>query len=269
MVIVGRFMSSAAPNRITSISAHTSGKLGRRARPADPLSAARSPISASRRVAQGQPPLEEYFNSLFTAFGPQHWWPGQTPFEVIVGAILTQNTSWTNVEVAIANLRREQLLSPAKILAAPPARLERLVRPSGYFRQKARKLKAFCEFLRSEYGGSLREMFAAPTIALREQLLGVWGIGPETADSILLYAGGHGVFVVDAYTKRMLARHGWTGETARYDDVRWMFERQFPGDAKRFNEFHALIVRAGKKFCRKHDPLCGGCPLERYIEEGR
>lgn len=220
-------------------------------------------------IAHGEPPLDEYFNSLFTAFGPQHWWPGRTPFEVIVGAILTQNTSWTNVESAIENLRSARLLSPPAIAAVRLRRLQRLVRPSGYFRQKARKLKEFCKFLRNEYAGSLKKLFAEPTIVLREKLLGIWGIGPETADSILLYAGEHPVFVVDAYTKRMLARHGWTGEKAGYDEVRWMFEQKFPGDAKRFNEFHALIVHAGKTFCRAHDPVCGECPLGRYLEEGR
>jgi endonuclease III related protein len=218
-----------------------------------------------------QPPLDEYYNSLFTAFGPQHWWPGRTPFEIIVGAILTQNTSWQNVEGAISNLRRAQLLSPRAIDRAPLARLQQLIRPSGYFRQKARKLKAFCNFLDSEYGGSLRRMFATPTIVLRPKLLGIWGVGPETADSILLYAGGHEVFVVDAYTKRILARHGWIGDVAKakYDDVRWLFEQQFPGDAKRFNEFHALIVRAGKEYCRSREPNCDKCPLGRYLEEGR
>lgn len=213
--------------------------------------------------------MDQYFNSLFTAFGPQHWWPGRTPFEVIVGAILTQNTAWKNVEIAIGNLRQAGVLSAAGISRVPLRKLEGLVRPSGYFRQKARKLKAFCEFLRGAYGGSLRRMFAAQTIVLREQLLGVWGIGPETADSILLYAGGHPVFVVDAYTKRMLGRHGWIGERVKYEDVRWIFERAFPGDAARFNEFHALIVHAGKNFCLKHDPHCGACPLGRYLEEGR
>ena len=160
-------------------------------------------------VQEGQPPLDEYYNSLFTAFGPQHWWPGKTQFEVIVGAILTQNTSWTNVARAIENLRGEGLLSQTAIERAPLPRIEALIRPSGYFRQKARKLKAFCAFLRAEYRGSLKRMFETPTIVLREKLLGVFGIGPETADSILLYAGDHPVFVVDAYTKRMLARHGW------------------------------------------------------------
>jgi endonuclease III related protein len=221
------------------------------------------------RVQSGEPPLDEYYNSLFTAFGPQHWWPGNSPFEVIVGAILTQKTSWANVERAIANLRREALLSPTAIEKVPLRRLQSLIRPSGYFRQKARKLKAFCEFLRAEFAGSLRKMFETPTMILREKLLGVFGIGPETADSILLYAGEHPVFVVDAYAKRILLRHGWSREKAKYDDVRWMFERQFPGDVKRFNEFHALIVETGKNFCRPHDPLCGQCPLGRYLEEGR
>jgi len=222
-----------------------------------------------QRLQKGEPPLDEYYNSLFTAFGPQHWWPGNSPFEVIVGAILTQNTSWSNVERAIENLRREGLLSPAAIEKVPLRRLQSSIRPSGYFRQKARKLKAFCEFLRTDFGGSIKKMFETPTMILREKLLGVFGIGPETADSVLLYAGEHPVFVVDAYAKRMLFRHGWSHEKAKYDDVRWMFERQFPGDAKRFNEFHALIVETGKNFCRPHDPLCGECPLGRYLEEGR
>jgi endonuclease III related protein len=228
---------------------------------------------ATRAAAQlandRQPPLDEYFNSLFITLGPQHWWPGKTQFEVIVGAILTQNTAWTNVERAIANLQSAGLLSPAAIEKVPVRRLERLIRSSGYFRQKARKLKAFCKFLRGEYGGSLERMFEAPTIVLREKLLGVFGIGPETADSILLYAGDHAVFVVDAYTKRILLRHGWADEKTKYDEVRWMFERQFPGNAERFNEFHALIVTTGKNFCRTKEALCERCPLGRYLEEGR
>lgn len=216
-----------------------------------------------------QPPLDEYYNSLFTALGPQHWWPGDSPFEVIVGAILTQNTSWKNVEIAISRLRECRLLSPSAIREAPLRQLQRLIRSSGYFRQKARKLKTFCEFLHVEYGGSLKRMFATPTVVLREKLLGVFGIGPETADSILLYAGRHEVFVVDAYTKRMLARHGWIDDKAKYDEVRWIFERRFPGDVERFNEFHALIVHAGKAWCRPQQPKCEECPLGRYLEEGR
>jgi endonuclease III related protein len=214
------------------------------------------------------PPLDSYYNSLLTAFGPQHWWPGKTPFEVVVGAILTQNTSWTNVEPAIENLRKARLLTPRGIEKASPQKIETLIRPSGYFRQKARKLKAFCSFLRYEYGGSLKKMFAEPTPELRGKLLSVFGIGPETADSILLYAGGHPVFVVDAYAKRILARHGWTKEDATYDDLRWIFERQFPGDATRFNEFHALIVQTGKRYCRPKEPACSECPLGRYRTAG-
>lgn len=218
---------------------------------------------------ESQPPLDEYFNTLFTSLGPQHWWPSETQFETIVGAILTQSTSWTNVESAIGNLRNADLLSPAALDKVPLRRLERLVRPSGYFRQKARKLKAFCHFLRLEYRGSLKRMFETPTIVLREKLLGVFGIGPETADSILLYAGGHAVFVVDTYTKRILLRHGWASEKAKYEEIRWLFERQFPGDVRRFNEFHALIVTTGKKWCLKQKPQCDKCPLGRYLEEDR
>lgn len=206
---------------------------------------------------------------MFTALGPLHWWPGETPFEVIVGTILTQNTSWTNVEMALANLRREGLLTVEGIERADVRHLAALLRPAGYFRQKARKLKAFVRFLRAEYAGSLRRMFKTPALELRGKLLGVWGIGPETADSILLYAGEQPVFVVDAYTKRIFARHGWSSEKAKYEDIRWMVERQFPGDVQRFNELHALIVSVGKNYCRPKDPKCGECPLGRYLEEGR
>lgn len=233
------------------------------------LNTSASGRETSRFESRQGPPLGEYYNSLFTAFGPQHWWPGKTQFEVIVGAILTQNTSWTNVERATNNLRKSRLLSPSAIEKIPIRRLARLIRSAGYFRQKARKLKAFSEFLRTEYDGSLKRMFATPTIVLRQRLLRVFGIGPETADSILLYAGEHPVFVADAYTKRLLTRHGWVSEKAKYDEIRSIFERQFPGDTARFNEFHALIVHAGKKFCRKQQPLCGECPLRGYLEEGK
>jgi endonuclease III related protein len=224
---------------------------------------------AERLPKSAAPPLDEYYNSLLTAFGPQHWWPGETQFEIIVGAILTQNTAWRNVEAAIENLRAEGLLSLMAIERIPVARLERLIRSSGYFRQKARKLKAFCHFLRSEFRGSLRRMFETPTIALRQKLLTIFGVGPETADSILLYAGQHPIFVVDSYAKRLLERHGWITEKGKYEDVRWIFERHRPGDDRWFNEFHALIVKVGKKFCHKQEPLCHQCPLGRYREEGR
>src|ERR1700722_20101234 len=174
-------------------------------------------IPSSTKI-DAQPPLDEYFNSLLTALGPQHWWPGKTPFEVIIGAILTQNTSWKNGELALANLRAADVFTPAKMETANLRRLQSLIRPAGYFRQKARALKAFVKFLRSEHRGSLKRMFATPTISLREKLVNVWGIGPETADAILLYAGQHPVFVVDAYTKRIMGRHGWVGEKAKYED---------------------------------------------------
>jgi endonuclease-3 related protein len=223
----------------------------------------------TRASRDAQPPLDEYYNSMFAALGPQHWWPGKTAFEVILGAILTQNTSWNNVEGALTKLRAARLLSPAAIERVSLRRLELLIRSSGYYRQKARKLKAFCEFLRREYGGSLKRMFETPTIILREKLLEIFGIGPETADSILLYAGEHSVFPVDAYTRRLLLRHGWINEKTKYEDIRWMFERQFPGDTRQFNELHALIVATGKKFCRVQQPLCSECSLGRYLEEGR
>src|ERR1700735_2808644 len=231
--------------------------------------ATQRPKLAKSAQADAQPPLDEYFNSLFTSLGPQHWWPGKTQIEVIAGAILTQNTSWKNVELALDNLRDAGAFTPTAVAKVHGRRLQSLVRPAGYFRQKARALKAFVQFLRAEYRGSLKRMFATPTMELREKLLRVWGIGPETADAILLYAGQHPVFVVDAYAKRIMARHGWIGEKAKYESVRWMFERQFPGDVERFKEFHGLIVSVGKNWCRKQVAECEKCPLGRYLEEGR
>src|ERR1700686_3944162 len=183
------------------------------------------------------PKLMRYFEAMSRALGPMHWWPAKTPFEVIVGAILTQNTAWSNVERAIANLRRAQLFTPTALRRIPLARLAKLIRPSGYFRQKARKLKAFVCFLDGEYGGSLARMFRTPTLELRDRLLAVHGIGPETADSILLYAGRHPVFVVDAYTHRILERHGLTDGKADYEPVRALFEASLPSDIALYNEF--------------------------------
>jgi endonuclease-3 related protein len=225
---------------------------------------------AANPLARGAPlaspaTLQTYYDALFAAQGPQHWWPGRTPFEVIVGAILTQNTSWSNVEIAIRNLRRERLLTPRAIESVPLARLARLIRSSGYFRQKAKKLKCFVCFLRAEYGGSLARMFRTPTAALREKLLSVHGIGPETADSILLYAGNHAVFVVDAYTRRLLERHQLATPTQTYEEIRELFERSLPGDAPLYNEFHALIVRTGKEYCRTRNPRCSECPLHSFL----
>jgi endonuclease-3 related protein len=209
--------------------------------------------------------LNVYYASLAAALGPMHWWPAKTPFEVIVGAILTQSTAWSNVERAIENLRREGLLTFAAIERVPIARLQRLVRPSGYFRQKARKLKAFVEFLRKEYGGSLTRMFRTPTAELRDRLLGVHGVGRETADSILLYAGNHPVFVVDAYTRRILERHALVHGKTDYEGAREFFESRLPRDTRLYNEFHALIVNTGKNWCRKSAPRCEECPLAGFL----
>lgn len=212
-----------------------------------------------------QPSLRQYYDALLARHGPQNWWPGRTRFEVIVGAILTQNTSWTNVERVIANLRREKLLTPRGIEAVSFARLARLIRSSGYFRQKAKTLKAFVRILRMENAGSLTRMFNAPTPAVRETLLRVRGIGPETADSILLYAGKHPVFVVDAYARRMLERHNLTAPKEGYEDLRTLFERSLPLSAPIYNEFHALIVHTGKNYCRTREPLCSQCPLQSFL----
>jgi endonuclease III related protein len=192
--------------------------------------------------------------------GPLGWWPGKTAFEIAVGAILTQNTAWANVERAIAALQQAGLLSVAGIRGAPPSRIAALIRPSGYFRQKTRKLKCFVRFLDERYAGSLRRMAAAPTDRLREELLGVWGIGPETADSILLYACGHLVFVVDAYTQRVAARHAWIHARATYDELQDLFVRCCPRDTGLYNDYHAQLVWVGKHHCRT-TPRCEDCPL--------
>ena len=206
-----------------------------------------------------------YYQALHDHLGSQNWWPARTPFEVIVGAILTQNTSWTNVERAISHLRSANLLTPRALERVPFARLASLIRSSGYFRQKTKKLKAFVRFLRAEYSGSLARMFRTPTLELREKLLAVHGIGPETADSILLYAGHKPVFVVDAYTRRIFSRHGWVPENVPYEELRSKIESALPPDVSRYNEFHALLVMAGKNWCRTREPRCSECPLGKFL----
>ena len=235
--------------------------------------------------------MRAIYHKLSRAWGRQHWWPAETPFEVIVGAILTQNTSWTNVERAMNNLRAAEVLSVEGIRQLPLPELEILVRPSGYFRQKALRLKNFVAFLDACHGGSLDQMFATPTEQLRAELLTQNGIGPETADSILLYAGGHQVFVIDAYTRRILQRHLTVSAGAKYDEVRDLIERALqrekpvesfrPGKHDRppvheasamsiaqrsplaqvYNEMHGLLVQVGKHYCLKQQPKCEVCPL--------
>ncbi len=246
--------------------------------------------------------IRTYYRALFRAWGPQHWWPAQSRFEVIVGAFLTQNTAWTNVEKALANLRAAHVLTVSGIRGISLEELERLIRSAGYFRQKAKHLKLFVEFLDQQYKGSLTKLLARRTEKLREELLSLHGIGPETADSILLYAGNHPVFVVDAYTRRILGRHMALSENTTYEEIRKLFEEALTpiahsvadsdGDerhhleaglrgaahppsamstAKRtalaqvYNEMHGLIVGVGKNYCRKSQARCDGCPLQKFL----
>jgi len=212
--------------------------------------------------------LTEVYQRLIEALGPQHWWPGESPFEVIVGAVLVQNTSWKNVERAIDNLRQSDLLDPHALADVRPEELEELIRPAGYYRIKARRLRSLLEFLVERYDGSLEQMFATGLPTLREELLGVHGVGPETADSILLYAGELPIFVVDAYTHRVLSRHGWIGFDAGYHEIQDHFHGSLPQDVALYNEFHALLVRIGNRYCRKSRPKCDECPLVELLPDG-
>jgi endonuclease-3 related protein len=246
------------------------------------------PITRSQEIVP-------YYRALYSRWGPQNWWPAESRLEVVVGAYLTQNTNWNNVEKALANLRREHVLSVKALREIPQKRLATLIRPSGYFRQKAKKLKTFIRFLDRHYGGSLARMFAQPTEKLRNELLALNGVGPETADSILLYGGNHPIFVVDAYTRRILERHGVIGPKARYDEIRLPLEAALTGATpeqldlgehgheprhpasrmsrtertdltQHYNELHALIVRAGNQHCRS-TPKCEECPLREFLPE--
>ena len=249
-------------------------------------------------VVGAEDSIREYYRTLYRRWGPQHWWPAAAQFEVIVGAYLTQNTSWKNVELALAGLRRARLLGLDAIRDVRLAELETAIRPAGYFRQKAARLKTFVTFVDSHYGGSLARMFAQPTPELREQLLGLNGVGPETADSILLYAGQHPVFVVDAYTRRILERHGIVDNKASYEDIRQMCEQALseatcqerdpaalhagcpvphrPSRMSRarrsplaqvYNDMHGLIVNVGKHYCLKSHPKCESCPLKEFLPQ--
>ena len=245
--------------------------------------------------------IRTYYEVLHDAWGPQHWWPARTRFEVVVGAYLTQNTSWKNVELALQRLRDANLLNLAGIRTTPLEALQTMIRPAGYFRQKASRLKIFVAFVDERYGGSLQRLFAQRTQQLRQELLSLNGVGPETADSILLYAGQHPVFVVDAYARRVFERHGIAAKNASYEDLREAVEQALkvlpatlktenpdPGTGLRplphspspmslarrspqaqiLNEMHGLIVGVGKNYCLKSEPRCDQCPLRRFLPTG-
>ena len=208
--------------------------------------------------------LLELYSRLFEAFGPRYWWPGDSGFEVAVGAILTQNTAWRNVTKAIKNLKDKGLLSPEALYQVPVEDLASVIRPAGYYNIKAQRLKHFMQFLFRESAGNLDRLLAEDLDTLRSKLLSINGIGPETADSILLYAGNKTTFVVDTYTKRILFRHSLIPEEASYDEVRNFFMDCLKPDAAMFNEYHALIVHLGHAFCLKKNPKCSGCPAKGW-----
>jgi endonuclease-3 related protein len=212
-----------------------------------------------------------FYEKLLARFGPQHWWPGETPFEVMVGAILTQNTNWTNVEKAIASLKLAGLLEPRMLLAVDPPLLARLIRPAGYYNVKTKRLRAFLQWLVEAHDGKVEALRGRSVGSLREELLAVKGIGRETADSILLYAIGLPTFVIDAYTHRILRRHGLVPAETDYDEMKALFEDNLERDAALFNEYHALLVACGKEHCKPR-PVCAGCPLEGHphaVEDAR
>lgn len=202
------------------------------------------------------------YQKLYSYFGPQHWWPASSPFEVMVGAILTQNTNWGNVEKAINNLKKNKLLSQDALFRLSHKRLASLIRPAGYYNIKAKRLKEFLAFLFKVYRGSVKRISKTDTLTLHRRLLSINGIGPETADSILLYALDRPVFVVDAYTKRILSRHRFIKEDSSYEEVQNLFMQNLKNDVKLFNEYHALLVKLGKDFCLKSKPKCDICPLK-------
>jgi len=207
--------------------------------------------------------LMRIYQILYQAYGPRHWWPGETPFEVMAGAILTQNTSWRNVEKAIQKLKGEGVLNPQRIHHLKKSQLAPLIKSSGYYRIKTDRLKSFVDFFFEEYDGKVKKMGREKLGALREKLLRVKGIGPETADSILLYGLRKPIFVVDAYTKRILLRHGLIPEKVSYEEVQKLFMDHLPSDEKLFNEYHALLVHLGKTVCKKM-PRCELCPIKDF-----
>ncbi len=210
--------------------------------------------------------LAEMYRRLEAAYGDQRWWPGETAFEVAVGAILTQNTAWANVEKAIANLKSANLLEPEKLNRLAATEIAPLIKPAGYYNVKASRLRAFLGFLMAEYGGELAAASREGVSTARAKLLAVRGVGPETADSILLYACGLPTFVVDAYTHRVLCRHGLADDEATYDELKETFEDNVEADVASYKQYHALLVRVGRERCRRGEPRCAGCPLEGFNE---
>jgi len=210
-------------------------------------------------------PLKKIYQILFDHFGPQGWWPGETELEIIIGAILTQNTSWKNVEKAIKNLKEKNLLEIKKLSRIRKDTLAQLIRPAGYFNIKSERIKEIVKFLVKRYNGNLSALKRKEGDVLRRELLSVKGIGKETADSILLYALKKPFFVVDAYTKRILLRHNLITKDATYDEIQNFFHKNLPREEKVYNEFHALLVRLGKTYCRKK-PNCSNCPLFQQLD---
>ena len=208
---------------------------------------------------------QTYFEAMFHRFGEQNWWPAKTRLEMMLGAILTQNTTWTNVEKALANMRQHKALDFETLDSTTKEQIAKWIRPAGYFNQKASHIKDMATTIRHRFDGSLNRLFSLDTPALRKELLSWKGVGPETADCIMLYAAKRPVFVVDAYTRRIAMRHGWIGEKATYDEVAMLFTSNLPkDDVALFNEYHALIVQTGKEHC-KTTPQCKGCPLEPFL----
>ncbi len=208
--------------------------------------------------------LLEIYKVLYEYFGPQNWWPADTPFEVCVGAILTQGTTWKNVKKAIENLKKEHALSPEKIYKMETHHLAQIIKPSGFYNVKARRLKEFVNFLMKNYQGNLEKMFEEDTLSLRMKLLQIKGLGRETVDSILLYAGNKPIFVVDAYTYRILYRHSLIPEEITYDEFQDFFMQNLPQDLTLYKEYHALLVACAKNFCKKKKPVCEKCPLNSF-----
>ena len=209
--------------------------------------------------------LMEYYQAMLRAMGHRNWWPARTPFEVCVGAVLTQNTAWSGVEKALANLDAAKALDPHTLFALPLAEVEELIRPAGYFRLKAKRLRSLLEYLRESCGFDLQILSQRDMAAVREELLGVSGVGPETADSILCYALDMPSFVVDAYTRRILSRHGLAPEDAHYDELRDFFMDVLDPAPALYNDFHAQLVRVGNRFCKTRKPLCEECPLGPFL----